>query len=154
QTRVPGLAAGGSVETKVNDFQMTKEQVSFDGSLHAQNIFAELKDRRLKIISVDLDDIKVKRDSSGAIESTGNFATQGLHVEWPNQTFQGDIALKGVTMRAKDENNIELRGALEAQRLSTIISGPDSKGISASAASIKTDKLLFNYTNGMVQASC
>ena len=48
QTRVPGLFAGGSVQARVNDFEMTKEGVNFIGSLHAQHIFVNLKDRQVQ----------------------------------------------------------------------------------------------------------
>ncbi len=54
QTKVPGLYAGGSVQAKVNDFELTKEGLTFIGSLHAQDIFVNLKDRQVKANAVSL----------------------------------------------------------------------------------------------------
>jgi hypothetical protein len=119
-TKVPGLDAGGSVQTRVNDFEMTKEGMSFTGSLHAQDIFVQIKDRQVQADSVIMDNIKIKQDRAG-IQSVGSISTKGLLVEWPDQKLQGDIALKDVTMRMKDENDIMLEGGLEADHFSTRI---------------------------------
>ena len=118
ETRVPGLSAGGSVQTKVNDFELTKEGVSFNGALHAQNIFVNLKDRQVQLRTAALDDIKVRKDKDG-IQSVGNVITQGLIVQWPDQKMQGDITLKAMTMIMKDENDISLNGELQAENLTS-----------------------------------
>ena len=127
QTKVPGLSAGGSVQTRVNDFEMTKEGVTFIGSLHAQDIFVNLKDRQVQVDRVALDNIKIRKDKDG-IQSVGSINTQGLFVQWPDQKLQGDIALKAVTMRMKDENDISLEGELQADNFSTSI---DDKNFSS-----------------------
>ena len=41
QTKVPGLSAGGSVQTKVNDFELTKEGANFNGSLARTKYFCK-----------------------------------------------------------------------------------------------------------------
>ncbi len=120
QTKVPGLSAGGSMQTRVNDFELTKERVTFNGSLHAQNIFVNLKDRLVRAHGVVLDNIKVRKDKEG-IQSVGSISTQGLFVQWPGQKLQGDIALKGIIMRMQDENDISLEGELQADNFSTTI---------------------------------
>jgi len=122
QTKVPGLSAGGSVQAKVNDFNLTKDGVTFLGSLHAQHIFVILKDRQVQVDGVTLDNIKVRKDKDG-IQSVGSITTKGLFVQWPDQRLQGDIALKAVTMRMKDENDISLEGDLEANDFSTSLGG-------------------------------
>jgi len=127
QTKVPGLSAGGSVQTRVNDFDLTKEGLTFVGSLHAQNIFVSLKDRQVRVNGVTLDNIKIRKDKEG-VQSVGNINTQGLFVQWPNQKLQGDIVLKAVTMRMKDENDIALEGELQADHFST---GIDDKNMSS-----------------------
>ena len=45
QTNVPGLSAGGNVQAKVSDLEVTKEgvAVALTGSLHGQNIFVKSK---------------------------------------------------------------------------------------------------------------
>jgi len=118
QTKVPGFSAGGSVQSRVNDFEFTKEGLALNGSLHAQNIFVELKDRRVQADGVALDNIKIKKDING-IQSVGSAKTQGLFVQWPNQELQGDIDLKDAVMRIKDENDIELQGELQADHFLT-----------------------------------
>ena len=127
RTKVPGLSAGGSVQTRVNTFVLTKEGVTFIGSLHAQDIFVHLKDRQVHVDEVALDNIKIRKDKDG-IQSVGNINSQGLFVQWPEQKLQGDIALKAVTMRMKDENDITLRGELQADHFSTSI---DDKNFSS-----------------------
>jgi len=120
QTKVPGLTAGGSVQTRVNDFELTKDGVTFIGSLHAQNIFVRLKDRQVQVDGAALENIKIRKDKDG-IQSVGSISTQGLFVQWPDQRLRGDFALKAVTMRIKDENDITLEGDLQADNFSTNI---------------------------------
>lgn len=127
QTNVPGLSAGGSVQTMVNDFELTKQGLTFIGSLHAQNIFVRLKDRQVQVDNVTLDNIKIRKDKDG-LQSVGSITTKGLFVQWPDQKLQGDIALKAVTIRMKDENDITLEGELQADHFST---GTDDKNISS-----------------------
>jgi len=124
QTKVPGLSAGGSVQTNVNDFEMTKQGLDFTGSLQAQNIYVGLQDRQVQVGSVSLEDIRVRKDKDG-IQSVGSITTRGLFVQWPQQRFQGDISLKDVTMRMKDENDISLEGSLQADDISTSLDGKD-----------------------------
>ena len=188
QTQVPGLAAGGSVQTRVNDFELTKEGVTFVGSLHAQDISVNLKDRQVQVDEVTLDNIRIRKDKDG-IQSVGGIKTQGLLVLWPNQKLQGDIALKAVSMHVKNADDITLEGDLQADRFSTSVGNKNfssqhilfedfqleildqknihlntklsldemtmapGKNISASAASVKTDKLLFNLDNGIIHVS-
>jgi AsmA-like C-terminal region len=118
QTEVPGLDAGGSVQTRVNEFEMTKEGLAFSGSFHAQDIFVNLKDRQVRADGVNLDNIKIKKDQDG-IQSVASVTAKGLFVQWPDQKLQGDIALKDVTMRMKDENDITLEGELRADNFLT-----------------------------------
>ncbi|MBF0571809.1 MAG: hypothetical protein HQL12_08025 [Candidatus Omnitrophica bacterium] len=120
QTRSPEFSAGGSVQTKVNDFELTKEGSSFIGSLHAQNITVNLKDRQVQVQGVILDNVRIRKDMDG-IQSVGSIETRGLSIQWPKQKLQGDIALKAVTMRMKDENDIRLEGELRADNFSTSI---------------------------------
>ncbi len=127
QTRIPGLSVGGSVQTRVHDFELTKEGVTFIGSLHAQNIFVRLKDRQVQAAGVNLDNVKIRKDKDG-VQSVGSINTQGLFVQWPNQKLQGNIALKAMTMRMKDENDIALEGELQADHFST---GIDDKNMSS-----------------------
>jgi hypothetical protein len=127
RTRAPGLSAGGSVQTRVNTFELTKEGATFIGSLHAQNIFVRFKDRQIQADGVTLDNIKIRKDKDG-IQSVGSIKTQGLFVQWPDQKLQGDIALKAMTMRMRDENDITLEGELQADHFST---GIDDKNISS-----------------------
>jgi len=120
QTKVPGLSAGGSVQTKVTDFELAKGRVTFIGSLHAQDIFVAMKDRQVKVNDVTLDNIRIRKDKDG-IQSVGSISTKGLSVQWPDQSLQGDIALKSVTMHMQDEDNIWLQGDLQADNFSTNI---------------------------------
>ena len=117
QTKVPGLSAGGSVEAHVNDFEMSPYATTFNGSLDAQNIFVRLKDRQVQVQEVALDNIKISKNEDG-IQSIGNIMTKGLFVQWPDQRLQGDIALTSVTMHMKDENDIWLKGELQADNFS------------------------------------
>ena len=117
-TKVPGLDAGGSVQTKVSDFEMTKDSLAFTGSLHAQDIFVQLIDRQVQADAVILDNMKIRKDREG-IQSVGSITAKGLFVEWPGQKLQGDFSLKDVNMRMKDENDITLDGSLEADHFST-----------------------------------
>ena len=137
QTKVPGLSAGGSVQAKVNDFELTKEGVTFIGSLHAQNIFVNLKDRQVQVDEVTLDNIKIKKDKDG-IQSVGSINTKGLFVPWPTQKLQGDITLKDVTMRMKDDNDIALEGELQADHFVTSI---DDKNFSSQHALLENAQL-------------
>ncbi len=120
QIIVPGLSARGSVQTRVNDFQLTQQGLSFEATLHGQQIALDLKDRRVQVAAISLENIKVKKDKNG-IQSVGNISTQGLMVQWPDQMLQGNIDLKDVTMNMKDTNDIQLRGNLQAENLSTTI---------------------------------
>ena len=120
QTQVPGLSAAGSVQTRVNEFELTKDGLSFIGSLRAQNIRIGFKDRQVQIDGVILDNIKVRKDKDG-IQSVGSVKTQGLFVQWPDQRLQGDLFLKAVTMRMKDENDISLEGEVGADNFSTTL---------------------------------
>ena len=115
RTRVPGLSAGGSVQAGISAFELTPESLAFVGSLQAQNIFVDLKDRTVKVSGVNLDNIKIRKDKDG-IQSVGSIRTRGLCVQWPDQKLQGDITLKAVTMRMKDSGNISLEGELQADR--------------------------------------
>jgi hypothetical protein len=141
ETKVPGLSAGGSVQTKVNDFEFTKEGVTFTGSLHAQHLFVNLEDRQVKVAGVTLDNIKVKKDKNG-IQSVGSIATQGLFVQWPIQKLEGDIALKNMTMRMKDENDISLQGELQADNFSTSLNDK-----TLSSRHILLENILLNITD-------
>ena len=188
QTTVPGLSAGGSVQTRVSDFEYTKEGMAFIGSLHAQDIFVNLKDRQIKTDEAIFDNIKIKKEKD-SIQSVGSISTKGLFIQWPNQKLQGDISLKAVTMRMKDANDITLEGGLQADNFSTIMDDKNirsshilldeirmsildqknitlntklslddmkitvGKNISASATSVKADKLIFNLNDGIIKAS-
>jgi hypothetical protein len=118
QTKIPGLSAGGSVQTNVNDFEFSTQGTTFIGSLNAQNIFVRLKDRQVQADEVSLDNIRVRKDNDG-VQSVGSIRTQGLIIQWPAQMLRGDIAIKNVTLRMKDENNISLEGDLQADHFST-----------------------------------
>jgi len=120
QIKAPGLSAGGSVQAKVNDFEFTKQGLTFIGSLHAQDVYADMTDRQLKVAAVNLDDIKIRKDKDG-IQTVGNVVTKGLFIKWPDQRLQGDIALNAVVIHMKDENNIWLEGGLTADNFSTSI---------------------------------
>jgi len=120
QTMVPGLSAGGSVQAKVNEIEISAQGFTFNGSLDAQNISLNLKDRQLQVDGVNLDNIKIKKDKNG-IQSVGSIKTQGLFVQWPNQKLQGDLTFNGVTMRMKDENDITLEGKFQADNFYTSI---------------------------------
>jgi hypothetical protein len=124
QTHVPGLSAGGSVQAKVNEFEYTQDGVNFNGSLHAQHIFVNLKDRQVKVDGVILDDIKVKKDNNG-IQSVGSIETKGLFVQWPDQKLEGDISIKNISMRMKDLDDINVQGEIQADNLSTSIGDKD-----------------------------
>ncbi len=118
QTRVPGLSAGGSVQAGVNDFELTKDGVAFNGSLHAQNIFVRQDDRQVQLDEIALDNIRITKDKTG-VQSIGNIMTKGLFVQWPDQKLQGDISLRSVRMQMKDDNNIWLQGELQADNFTT-----------------------------------
>jgi AsmA-like C-terminal region len=127
QSKVPGLSAGGSVQTNVREFELTKEGVTFIGSIHGQNILLNLEDFQVQADEMALDNIKIKKDK-GEIQSVGSITTKGLLVQRPNQKIQGDFALKAMTMRLKDVNDIVLEGELQADHFSTLI---DDKNISS-----------------------
>jgi hypothetical protein len=116
ETKVPGLSAGGSVQTHVNDFELDNDKVTFSGSVHAQNVFLSLKDRRVQVQDAALDNIKVKKDTDG-IQSVGSIGTKGLFVQWPDQNLQGDFSLKDLTMRMKDFNDISLEGSMRGDNV-------------------------------------
>jgi len=149
QTKVPGLSAGGNIQAKVSDFELAKTRVTFLGSLYAQHIFVSLKGRQVRVDDVSLENIKMKKDNN-TVQSVGSIATKGLFIQWPDQKLQGDIALKAVTMRMKDKNNITLEGELQADHFSA---SSNDKNMLASAASIKTNKLFFNLDDGMIKVS-
>jgi AsmA-like C-terminal region len=127
QTKVPGLSASGNVETRVHDFELTKEGLTFIGSLHGQNILVNLENRQVQVDEMVLDNIKIRKNKDD-IQSVGNITTKGLIVQWPNQKLQGDIGLKAMTMQMKNENNIALEGELRADHFSTSI---DDKNFSS-----------------------
>ena len=118
QTKVPGLSAGGNVETRVNAFELTPERMVFDGSFHAQSVFLNLTDRQVSVEALGLDNIKLRKDKDG-IQTVGTITTRGLVVQYPHQTFKGDMTLKPLTVHMKDENNVRLEGDLQAENFST-----------------------------------
>jgi len=124
QTKVPGLSAGGTVQARVNAFDLTKDSLAFTGSLHGQKIFVSLKDRQVNIDGMDMDNIRIHKDKDG-IQSVGSISTQGLFVQWPEQKLQGNIALKDLTMRIKDVNDIAVEGQLRADNFMTRINDTD-----------------------------
>ena len=176
------------MQAKVNNFESTKENLAFTGSLHAQDFFVHLKDRQVQVDGATLDNIRIKKDKDG-IQSVGSINTQGLFIQWPNQKLQGDIILKDLTMRMKDENDITLEGEIQADHFSTSMEDKNvssrhllcentrlhildqknitldtklslddmamrlGKNISASASSIKTDRLVFNLDDGIIKIS-
>jgi len=117
QTTVPGLSASGSVETRVNAFELTHTDMVFDGSLHAQGLSLDLTDRQIRVENLGLDNIKLRKDKDG-IQTVGSITTHGLIITSPHQTLQGDITLKPMTLRMKDENNLTLEGDLQADNFS------------------------------------
>jgi len=118
QTTVPGLSAGGSVQTRVDNFELTPDNLTFIGTLHAQKSYIHLKDRQIQADDVVLNNIKIRKDKDG-IQSVGSINTQGLIVQWPDQRLEGDINFKNITMRMKDENDISLEGEIQADHFST-----------------------------------
>jgi len=127
QSNIPGLSTSGSVEAKVESFELTNNGISFVGSLHGQGIMINLKDRHVQMSDVGLDNIKIRKDPDG-IQSVGSISTKDLIVQWPNQKLQGDISLKAVTLKMKNENEISLEGEMEANNFSINI---DDKTFSA-----------------------
>jgi len=151
QTKVPGLSAGGSVQTRVNDFELTKEGITFLGSGHAQNTFLRLKDRQVQANELTLDNIKISKNNAG-IQSVGSIVAKGLFVSWPDQKLKGNVTFKAMTVRIKDEDDITIEGALAADHLMTILKNKNGGNVLASG-SIKTDKLSFNLTKGIIKVS-
>lgn len=121
-TRVPGLSADGSVQANVNDFELTQGNLTFIGSLHAQDISVNLDDRQVRVDKTAWDNIKIRKDKEG-LQGVGSIDAQGLFIQWPNQRFQGDIALKNVTMRMKDPGDISVEGMLQADNFSADLDG-------------------------------
>lgn len=117
QTTVPGLSASGSVETRVNTFELTPTGMVFDGSLHAESLLLNLTDRHIRVKSLGLDNIKLRKDKDG-IQTVGSISAHGLIVHYPHQTLKGDVTLKPLTVQIKDENNIMLEGDLQAENFS------------------------------------
>ncbi|MBF0504759.1 MAG: hypothetical protein HQL14_06625 [Candidatus Omnitrophica bacterium] len=118
QTKVPGLSAGGNVQTRVNTFELTPEGMVFDGSFHAQSVFLNLTDRFARVDNLGLDNIKLRKDKDG-LQTVGSISALGLIVAYSHQTFKSDITLKPLTVHMKDENNVTLEGDLLAQNFST-----------------------------------
>jgi len=114
QTLVPGLSASGNVQTTVNNFEYSSQGATFSGALNGQNISVNLNDRQMQANKVYLDNIQIKKDHDG-IQYIGNIVTQGLLIQWPHQRLQGDIDLKSLIMRMKDENNVSLEGDVQAR---------------------------------------
>ena len=137
QAAAPGFSAGGSAQARVNDFELTREGATFLGSLHAQNIFMDLEDRQAQADEVVLDNIKIRKDKDG-IQSVGSIMTKGLLVQWPDQKVQGDITLKAMTLRMKDEDDIALEGDLQADHFSASI---DDKNISSQRVLLENIRL-------------
>ncbi len=118
QTKVPGLSAGGSVQARVSDFELSPTEMNFSGSLDAQNIFVRLKDRQVQVDNLALDNIKINKNKDG-IQSVGYMNAQGLFVQWPDQQLQGDFIVKNGHVLMKNENDIALEGDLQADHFST-----------------------------------
>jgi hypothetical protein len=137
QAAAPGFSAGGSAQARVNDFELTREGATFLGSLHAQNIFMDLEDRQVQADEVVLDNIKIRKDKDG-IQSVGSIMTKGLLVQWPDQKVQGNITLKAMTLRMKDEDDIALEGDLQADHFSASI---DDKNISSQRVLLENIRL-------------
>ena len=89
----------------------------FDGSLHAESLLLNLTDRHIRVKSLGLDNIKLRKDKDG-IQTVGSISAHGLIVHYPHQTLKGDVTLKPLTVQIKDENNIMLEGDLQAENFS------------------------------------
>ncbi|MDE2008729.1 MAG: AsmA family protein [Candidatus Omnitrophica bacterium] len=121
---IPGLSAGGSVQAKVSDLELQGQNIVLSCSLHAQDVSVILKDRRGSARQLDIDNLNIKKDADG-VHSTGDISTKDLSVKWPGQSLQGDIALKSISLRMKNENDIRLKGTLAADHLSGRLPGVD-----------------------------
>jgi len=140
QTKAPGLSAGGNVQMNVADFALTRDTVKFMGSMNAQDISLNLKDRQVEIHDVTMDNFRIYKNAQG-IQSTGNINTKNLVVQWPDQKIQGDFSFKSIVLGMQDENNITLEGALVADHFSSRL--PDGRGADSRHISLDSIKMDF-----------
>jgi hypothetical protein len=127
---------------------LTKEAVRFAGWVRAQGVIVHLKDRQLQVNNAVLDSIKIKKDSEG-IQVAGNITTRGMAAQWSNQKLEGNISLKNLNLRMKDEKTFGLEGELQANDV-TLALGANRL---ASAAVVKANKLSFNVNDGTISVS-